>query len=98
MHVTRILHPTPTSSIEVPGQLLRRSGNGPVVFVPDGDPYGPYRLTIHDPTFGFYGAEDDHCISVSGLVEVERTPMGEQLWRKVVMESFYPAPIPTPAH
>lgn len=90
MKVTRIVQ----SSGEVPGQLLR-SFNGPAVFVPDSEPYGPHRLTIHEPTFGFYGAEDNHCISISGLVDAGKDPTtGEQLWRKVVMESFYPAPVP----
>lgn len=93
MKVIHPVHVIGAPPIEIPGELFVREEHA--VFVPDQEPYGPHRLTIHAPQVSIYGKDDDDCINVSGLVAHSLIPAGQpnqgtQLWRKVVMEVFYP--------
>jgi len=89
MKVTHPVHVIGAPPLTIPGELSINEDRA--VFIPDQEPHGPHRLTIHDPKVGIYGKDDDDCISVSGWAEVvcpaDRQPA---LWRKMTMESFYP--------
>lgn len=89
MKVVRPIRTIGSPILSVPGELI--VGSGRAVFVPDESPCGPHHLLIHDPEISICGADDDDCISVSGWTEVSH-PSDKQiaLWRKVIMESFYP--------
>lgn len=91
MKVIRPIHVPGAPPLEVPGELIVNSGNA--VFVPDTQPYGPHRLTIQSAAVHIGGPDDDDCVSVSGWTEVSH-PTDRQfaLFRKVVMEGFYPVP------
>lgn len=93
MKVTHPVYVVGAPSLSIPGELLIRAEYA--IFVPDIEPYGPHRLTIHEPKVSIYGKEDDDCINISGSVVHSLIPAGQpgqgtQLWREVVAEAFFP--------
>lgn len=73
--------------LDVPGQLLSH-GDEWLTFVPDDCPWGDKRVTIHDPTVRFCGAEDDHCIWVKGRIAYNGVIGRDTLWQHTEW-SFY---------
>ncbi len=79
---------------QVKGELIVRKDHALFIPTSPNDPYGSDRLMIHSPEVNIAGPEDDNGIFITGLVSTNHPdPTGpnlEPLYRRVIMESFYP--------